>query len=201
MGSDPKIINPNLLMARETMSGVPLQPAPDGFSARGMEQSDVPAWLSIWREVEPSDRIPDILFERNFGSDWALVRSRCFLLFAPSGEPAGTVSAWFDDSRNGLSWGRIHWVALRREFQGRGLGKALLSLGMERVKALGHERCYLVTQYWRHAAIRLYLGFGFEPELCDAASLVAWREACAGLGDAALSAFVESQAAALGLEA
>ncbi len=60
--------------------------------------------------------------------------------------------------------GRIHWVAIRPEAQGKGLGKAAMSHALQEL-ARWHDRCYLVTSTERAAAITLYLKFGFLPDL------------------------------------
>ena len=78
-------------------------------------------------------------------------------------------------------WGRVHWMAIRPEFQGRGLGRALLTVICRRLRELGHERAYLHTSAARLAAIRLYLGFGFEPVLRNAEEETVWKAVLAGL--------------------
>ena len=67
------------------------------------------------------------------------------------------------------------------KLHGQGLGKILLSQGMERLRALGHQRCYLVTQFWRQVAIKLYLQFGFNPELSSDEEASAWKETYAAI--------------------
>ncbi len=59
--------------------------------------------------------------------------------------------------------------------QGKGLGKAALSFAMNRL-AEWHDRCYLVTSTERIAAIKLYLSFGFEPDMTPANARAAWSE-------------------------
>jgi GNAT superfamily N-acetyltransferase len=77
--------------------------------------------------------------------------------------------------------GRVHWMAILPEFQGRGLGKALLSTICHRLRELGHERAYLHTSAARIPAIKLYLKFGFEPMIRNAEERAVWKEVLAGL--------------------
>jgi ribosomal protein S18 acetylase RimI-like enzyme len=72
----------------------------------------------------------------------------------------GTVTAW-EGSFEGERMGRVHWLAVVPEEQGKGLGALLLSVACERLRLLGFERAYLVTSPLRTAAIRLYKRFGF----------------------------------------
>jgi len=164
------------------MSGIPAYRLPEGYEIRGMSPPDVSSWQSIWRENESLEKIPDTLFEKVYGTDWTVIQTRCLILYDSTGSPVGTVSAWFDETQNGQSWGRIHWIALRPKSHGQGLGKVLLSQGMERLKALGHQRCNLVTQFWRHTAIKLYLSFGFEPEITDEETSARWKETWDAIG-------------------
>ncbi len=174
--------NSSLIMKRETMAAIPEYGLPAGYEMRGMSRHDIPSWLSIWRENEPPETIPDTLFEKEFGAGWDLIQPRCLLLFDPAGLPIGTVSAWLDDEFEGGPWGRIHWIAVVPGTQGKGLGRGLLSSAMERLKVLGHERCYLLTHFKRHAAIKLYLQFGFKPVLTDDEARAVWNQVCAKIG-------------------
>ena len=78
--------------------------------------------------------------------------------------------------RNGESWGRVHWVAIRPEFQGRGLAKPLISASLRIIEQLGHDKVYLSTATPRLPAINLYLSQGFLPERHSEEDIVAWEE-------------------------
>jgi len=45
-----------------------------------------------------------------------------------------------------------------------------------RLRELGHQHVYLSTSTARHAAIGLYLKFGFEPLIQSPEDAVVWRE-------------------------
>jgi GNAT superfamily N-acetyltransferase len=87
------------------------------------------------------------------------------------GALAGTVSyvpepgpyAEFDDA-NGAG---IRMLAVLPEFQGRGIGEALVRACLERGRADGRQRVYLDTTQWMETAQRLYerIGFARAPEL------------------------------------
>jgi len=84
----------------------------------------------------------------------------------------------------GTLWGRVHWMAMLPEVQGRGLGKALLTAICQRLRELGHERAYLHTSAARLPAIRLYLKFGFEPVIRNDGEAAAWEKILGGAGPA-----------------
>ena len=104
------------------------------------------------------------------------LRQRQGYLLAPTGEVVGTATAWFNNNFEGARWGRVHWLAIIPEFQGRGLAKPLMTSICRRLRELGHQHVYLSTSNARHAAIGLYLRFGFEPLIQSPEDEAVWRE-------------------------
>ena len=181
MSDDPQV-DPRIVMVRYDMRTIPFHALPEGFSLRPMCVRDISLWTDIWRDVEDSNVIGDTLFENAFGCDWDEIGRRCFIVSDSFGRSAGTISAWFEKSFAGFeNWGRIHYVAVRRAYQGRGLGRGMLSSAMNVLADLGHNRSFLVTQTYRHTAIRLYLDCGFVPHIVSPESLASWREVAAVL--------------------
>lgn len=87
------------------------------------------------------------------------------------GEIAGTVShvpgpgryaEWPDPRAAG-----IRMLAVLPEFEGRGIGRALVQACLDRARADGQERVYLHTTQWMERAQRLYrsMGFARAPEM------------------------------------
>ena len=110
---------------------------------------------------------------REFGHDLEATLRRCFIVTKPNGAAAGTISAWYNPDYKGQDHGQIHWVAIRPAEQGVGLGKAALSYAMNQL-ALWHERAMLGTSTARIPAIKMYLNFGFVPDLDHPDALEAW---------------------------
>ena len=104
-----------------------------------------------------------------------MLNQRQLYLLEESGQVIGTGTAWFNDNFQGQRFGRIHWVALLPERQGRGLAKPLMSALCRRLRELGHTRAYLSTSSARVPAIRLYRQFGFIPLAEGEQQAAAWR--------------------------
>ncbi len=51
----------------------------------------------------------------------------------------------------------------RETARGHGIGRALLELLLDEMRACGFRRCYLETTSWMHDAQRLYRAAGFSP--------------------------------------
>lgn len=168
-------------MALRNLAGAPVFAAPEGFGVRSWRPGDEEVWLSIHREADRFNTFGPDTFEKQFGGDAERLAVRQLYLCDAAGAAIGTSTAWFgDETRPG--WGRVHWVALRPGFQGRGLSKPLLFATLKRLAQLGHDKAYLTTDTQRRAAIGLYLAFGFEPEVRNEEERSAWGAmgVCAG---------------------
>ncbi len=159
---------------------IPQVPFPPGFGIRPMRLDEGGLWTDIERDAEPFFSIGEDVFEREFGHDPQSILHRCYIVTDERGLGVGTISAWYNRDFKGQDYGRIHWVAVRRGCWGKGLGKAELSFAMNQL-AQWHERAYLDTQTRRIPAIKMYLEFGFVPDLEPPGAVEAWRSVLAEL--------------------
>ena len=178
---------PNVIMIRSDMRDIPDLPLPKGYSMRGMYPGEASVWTDIWRDADPSLVIDDDLFRKEFGEDWDIINQRCLFVIAPMGRAVGTISAWMNPDFRGQDAGRIHWVALRRQWQGAGLSRPMMSKALQ-LLAKYHQQAYLVTQAFRIPAIALYLKFGFRPDVPDEHAQVLWAYTASQLPHPALDA-------------
>jgi ribosomal protein S18 acetylase RimI-like enzyme len=183
-------------MTRANLDNLPEFALPSGFALRWYQSGDETHWLRIHLVADHFNKITPELFQEQFAVEeesWLpptstcehrsemnsapenLRKRQCYLL-DPRGEAIGTATAWFDDNFQGARWGRVHWLAIIPEFQGQGLGKALLSAICRRLRELRHERAYLTTSAARVPAIKLYCKFGFEPLIRNIEDESLWRE-------------------------
>jgi GNAT superfamily N-acetyltransferase len=160
-------------MLRPHLRDIPVVECPEGFAIRPMRQGEAALWTDIQRDAEPYFGIGDDLFFRQFGSDLPATTHRCFFIVDDKGSAVATVSAWYSRDFRGGDWGRIHWVATRRAWQRRGLARAGLSYAL-RLLAEWHDRAMLDTATARLGAIRMYLDFGFVPDMERAGAREAW---------------------------
>ncbi len=163
-------------MIRSHLDDIPTFPFPSGFGIRPMTKEDIGLWTDIQRDAEPYLSIKDDTFASEFGDHPEAIQWRCFIVTGPDGRGVGVVSAWYNRDFRGQDYGRVHWIAIRPPCQGMGLGKAALSYVMHKL-AQWHERAYLVTHAKRTAAVKMYLNFGFEPDLTPPGALESWKSA------------------------
>ncbi|MDB6023890.1 MAG: N-acetyltransferase [Verrucomicrobiales bacterium] len=168
--------NLTIKMIRENLENLPDFAPPVGYSIRWFQSGDEAAWLRIQSAAEKFHQITPDTFVRVFGRNAAWLSQRLCFLLDPAGNPIGTGAAWFDDNFDGRKFGRIHWMAVVPEYQGRGLGGVLMTAVCRRLIELKHTNAYLITSSARLAAIRLYLRFGFAPLIRNQADEILWQE-------------------------
>ena len=98
------------------------------------------------------------------------------VLIAHGTDLIGTATAWLDDIYGAPGTGRLHWVAIVPEYQGRNLAIPLTYFTLSLFPALGCSRAYLLTNAVRIPAISLYLKLGFKPVIGDPEEQCAWEE-------------------------
>lgn len=79
-------------------------------------------------------------------------------------EYIGTATAYYDvHGKDDSSIGRLHWVGIKKKYQGLGLSKPLISYTLNRLKQLGYTKTKISTQPNSWLACKIYLDFGFAP--------------------------------------
>jgi len=162
-------------MVRESLALIPDWLLPATCAIRGYRLGDERTWTDVQLAAEKQLQIEAGLFRREFGADEGELERRQLFLCDGSGRAIGTATAWYDNSYRGRRCGRVHWVAIVPEAQGRGLAKPLLAATLRRLAELGHQRAVLGTHSYRLPAISLYLKFGFVPDAHTPAEAEAWR--------------------------
>lgn len=167
--------NLRVAMRRETLEGLASYVLPPGYSASWYAPGDEHAWLAVQSRAERYLAIDMALYRAEFGGDAAPLSQRQLFIRDAAGAPIGTATAWFGDDRGGETVGRVHWVAIVPEQQGRGLARPMLGLVCRRLRDLGHTQGYLVTSTARVPAINLYRSFGFAPDIATSEDVAVWR--------------------------
>ena len=194
MGSeriDPRVTYEDrfFTMVRDGFDGVPEFALPAGYRFRPFRDGDAAVWTALQRAAEPFFDIADGLFEEQYGPRRAALPERMWFLDTDGGESVASISAWWENEPpTPQDRGRIHWVVVHPEHQGRGLSKAMMTRAMTRL-AQSHSGAVLGTSSGRLGAVKVYLDFGFlpEPAELDKPEIVqAWRDVRAVIGHPAL---------------
>ena len=176
-----------LYMVRPHMEDIPQVSLPEGFRFRALHPDEGGLWTDIERDAEEYFPIEGTLFANQFGDDPQALRWRSYIVEDERGVGIATITSWYNRTYKGEDYGQIHWVAVRKAYWNRGLGKAMMTHALNRM-AEWHDKAFLGTQSKRLPAIKIYLDFGFVPDLDHPFAREAWREVKAELNHPVLAA-------------
>lgn len=181
----------NLFMTCDRIDRGAFAALPEGFTVRACRPDELDVWKRMHFDTEEEARANRAYMDEYFARVYAPRGDEFFrrCLMACAGEvPVGTCFVW-------RAYGRVntvHWFKVLRAWEGRGLGRALLSRALEGLGADDMPVC-LHTQPASFRAIKLYSDFGFRlvtdarvgarpndlgralPALCEAMPLEAFR--------------------------
>jgi len=154
------------LMLRGEITDMPEIPLPAGYHYELYRPGDRDAWIGIEKSAKEFGAYEQGLdaWKRYYeGRDDELVNRMVFVV-NEAGEKVATATAFYDIrgiDQSADGW--LHWVAVKREHQGRGLSKPLISHVIQIMKALGQTHCKIPTQTTTWVAVKVYLDLGFRP--------------------------------------
>ncbi|HHW31842.1 MAG TPA: GNAT family N-acetyltransferase [Clostridiaceae bacterium] len=137
---------------------------PEGFHFRFFQKGDEYHWARIETSVLEFDNEEKALayFSRDYLYRLPELEKRCVFVINREGLPVATATAWYANSRLGYQ-ASLHWVGVCPEYQGKGLGKAVVKKVLSLFASWEpEERIWLHTQTWSHVAIRMYHSLGFN---------------------------------------
>ncbi|HHV60925.1 MAG TPA: GNAT family N-acetyltransferase [Clostridiaceae bacterium] len=154
----------DVLMKREKGTQIKNYKLPEGFEFVLFKNGDEKEWAEIEASVGEFNTAADALayFSKNFLPYIDELERRCIFIRNDQGEKVATLTIWWRYTGvRRVPW--LHWVAVKPEYQGLGLGKAIVSEGMKRfIEIEGDRDIYLHTQTWSYKAINIYRKLGFE---------------------------------------
>ena len=165
-----------LAMVRKDLFNIPQYLLPTGFRIRLFEKGDEANWVRIETSVGEfiDEEAARQRFEKEFGPYLDEMTKRCLFIEDENGHAIATTTAWYGDLTDyGEGIGRIHWVGVVPEYQGRKLSKPLLSEALN-LLARHHSKAYLTSQTTSYQAVNMYLNYGFEPYIMHPTCDEAW---------------------------
>jgi ribosomal protein S18 acetylase RimI-like enzyme len=156
----------SIIMKRPKGASVPQFELPAGYTYDWFASGREVKWAEIETSVGEFETKEKSLayFEKEYLPHSAELKKRSMFVLNQEGEPIGTITGWWSLTGERCDVA-IHWFAVRPEYQGLGIGKALISACIRNLLLLeGDQDIYLHTQTWSHRAIALYLKSGFNIE-------------------------------------
>lgn len=135
------------------------------ISVRDARPSDLPTLLQIYNDTvltSPAtfDLVPQTLAQRK---KWFSEHGRTFPLVVAEGQGRVLGYASLSQFRDkpGYSKSAEDSIYVHKEFQGKGVGKALMRVVLERALSLGYHTIIAAIVPPNEASVRLHEGFGF----------------------------------------
>lgn len=152
---------------------------PDGYYFGFYQDGDRDAWIEIEKSAKEFSSYDEGLaaWNRYYSGRGSELHNRMVFVVNESGEKVATATAFYDingKDKSGAGW--LHWVAVKREYQGKGLSKPLITYVLNVMKTLGYTHAKIPTQTNTWLAVKVYLDLGFRPIPENAVhSYMGWR--------------------------
>jgi GNAT superfamily N-acetyltransferase len=173
-------VNVACTMVRDTMDDFPQYTLPPGYRFRTYRPGDETAWMNLHYAAEKFFVVKGDLFEREFLAHKDALADRMFMVVTGEDTVVGSITAWWEKDRTDPhDRGRIHWVVVHPDHQGKGISKPMMTRAMARL-AESHPAAMLGTSTGRTWALKVYLDFGFYPDPAELEAkpdvLEGWRD-------------------------
>ncbi len=152
-----------IILKRKSGTKVPDAILPDGFSFVYFKKGDEIDWATIETSVLEFGSINEAkeYFVNKYIPKIDELIKRSIFVQNEKGQKVATFTCWYE-MLNKQQVPFMHWVACHPEYQGRGIGKALIAYGIKKMIELdGDVDMYIPTQTWSYKAISLYEWAGF----------------------------------------
>lgn len=163
---DSRIRYIDLLLERVDLENIPEYELPEGYRFVFYQPGDRDAWIAIEQSAKElaDDEHGVRTWQRYYGNVEDTLHNCMIFIENAQGEKVATATAYYDACGDlPPQRGQVHWVAVRRDHQGKGLSKPLISQVLKVMKQRGHTEAMLHTQTTTWVAVKLYLNFGFRP--------------------------------------
>jgi len=154
----------DVLMRRDKGIPISVYNLPEGFRFSAFHSGDEKAWAKIETSVlEFSDELDALIyFQKEYLPYISELEKRCLFIENDKNEKIATSTAWWGYS--GIRrdpW--LHWVAVKPQYQGLGLGKSIISRIIQlMIEMEGDRELYLHTQTWSHRQLKFTKNMGLQ---------------------------------------
>lgn len=155
-----QIPDKNLFMMCEKLNSKAISDMPNGFHVRTCQKNELDIWKAMpFDNPELAKQYYDYMtqyYNSVYAKKGDLFFQVCLFVCDKDNKPVGTCFAWKAYERITT----IHWYKVLKDYEGQGIGRALLSIVM---KTLTDDEfpVFLHTHPSSYRAIKLYSDFGF----------------------------------------
>ena len=138
---------------------------PDGYNFVYFNNGDEKSWIEIEMSAGEFLSFEEGMEAFNFyyGNHYEELKKLCIFIENENGDKIATSTAFYLDKPENDITGNVHWVSVKKEYQGKHLSKPLISETLKQMRSLGHKKTLLHTQTHTWLAVKVYMDMGFEP--------------------------------------
>ena len=154
------------LMLEQNLDNISEVPLPAGYRYQNYAPGDKDIWIDIEKSARDFNTREEgeAAWEKYYAGHENELGNRMFFVAAEDGQALATATAYYDvQTGDDGKTGWLHWVAVRRDAQGQGLSKPLITHVLQHMKKLGYTRAVVPTQTTTWLACKVYLDLGFLP--------------------------------------
>lgn len=162
---DDRICYYELLLERQ-LTNVLEYSLPVGYKFVSYSDGDRDSWIDIEMSAKEFTDYEQGLeaWNRYYANRLDLLPDRMVFIENQNGEKIATATAFYNIyGKDATNVGYLHWVAVKREYQGKGLSKPLITYVLNIMKKLGYSHAKIPTQTNTWLACKVYLDLGFLP--------------------------------------
>ena len=156
-----------VIMKKTDVHSYPAYRLSDGFSFVPYTPGREYEWCQIQTRAGMTENVRKAreIFEQKFKPYTELLTEHCIFIVDDADRAVASAALWPGKHFGTEHW-RIHWVAVDPDYQGMGMGKALMTCLMDIFNSEDHGKwLYVTSQSWNYCAINIYYHFGFRPYL------------------------------------
>ena len=154
------------LLFEKNLENIPEYALPKGYKYVPFSSNDRDAWITIEKSAKEFNEYEQGISAWNvyFEPVREELPNRMIFIENENGEKVATATALYDvfgNDKSGDGW--LHWVSVKREYQGKGLSKPLITHVLHVMKNLGYTHAKIPTQTNTWLACKIYMDLGFIP--------------------------------------
>ena len=155
----------DLYLVNNDLDNIKEYQLPKGYKFVSFTDGDEKYWVEI--ELSSGEFLTkqegEQEFQEYYANHYKELKERCIFIENEQGEKVATATAFYLESPIDDITGDFHWLAIKKEYQGKHLSKPLIREALKKMRKLGHKKTILHTQTHTWLAVKLYLDMGFEP--------------------------------------
>ena len=138
---------------------------PDGYRFVFFNDGDEKSWVEIEMSAGEFLSFEEGMeaFKHYYGKHYEELKELCIFIENEKGDKVATSTAFYLDIPENDITGNVHWVSVRKDYQGKHLSKPLIAETLRQMRKLGHKKTLLHTQTHTWLAVKIYLDMGFSP--------------------------------------